>query len=182
MSKGSHSDLPPHSVTQLIVHMMHISKIQKTAFTFVWTKESSPDKKKTQWEKAGCSVPSSMYWMVDQLVPKMLPHQSIPEPTAGKPLTLQLLRSRSSCPGHSPGEAVTRQSGATLEWYLMDYRGHPARHCGARIHRHPRWRNTPPLDSEICMISPREQHKYHWPEKKPAVLAKPAIIPTSASL
>lgn len=138
----THQPLPKHSVTQLIGHMVHISKIQKTASTFVWTRVLP--QKRTQWEKAGCSVPSSMYWLVQEF---LLPHQSILGHGRGN-LSTPAIEGRSGRPGHSAG-LVTRQSGATLEWYLTDYRDtlQGTMELGSWT---PLLKRThPPLDSEI---------------------------------
>lgn len=100
--------------------------------------------------------------MADSLVPKMLPlaaskhlkaqkREALDTPAVEEwvwPLWPLSQRSRD------------RRSGATLEWCLMDYRGPPARHHGARSTDTLAERTHSPLDSEICMISPQEQHDH----------------------
>lgn len=171
------SNPPRHSVTQLIGHMVHISKIQKTASTFVWTKESSPPKKPsgkrqdvvyhlpcTDWFRRCCLIKAS--WSPQQGNPWHSSYWG-----AGlAALATQLEKQR-------PGSLGPRWNGTS--WITGDTLQGTVGLGSTDTFAE---RTHSPLDSEICMISPREHHEHHWPEKKPAVLAKPAIIPTSASL
>lgn len=99
---------------------------------------------------------------------KTLSHASILEPQTLKGVQQQLCGSKSGCPGHTAGEAVTTGSpGIPLEWRLLGYT--PGGICQSQMYWHPSLKDTADR-LWICIIFQWGQSKYHEVEKNLSVL------------